>query len=101
MRLLFGFADDFRGSSPPGKIALLQQEPPSTGDARFDAALAGTAEFFAREGQFPAPNWVEHPPSLRRAVVVCGKQAGIRGICAGPHSGRVRAPRGVHRAGGV
>jgi transcriptional regulator with XRE-family HTH domain len=61
VRLLFGFADDFRGSSPPGKIALLQQEPPSTGDARFDAALAGTAEFFAREGQIPAPNWVEDP----------------------------------------
>lgn len=61
LRLLFGFADDFRGSSRPGKISLLHEEPPTTGDARFDAALAGTAEFFAREGNIPAPLWVDEP----------------------------------------
>ncbi|MGA7704353.1 MAG: helix-turn-helix transcriptional regulator [Solirubrobacteraceae bacterium] len=59
LRLLFGFADDFRGSSRPGKISLIRQEPPGTGDPRFDAALAGTAEFFAREGDIAAPRWVE------------------------------------------
>ena len=58
LRLLFGFADDFRGSSRPGKIALLSEEPPPTGDVRFDAALAGTAEFFAREGAISTPGWV-------------------------------------------
>jgi transcriptional regulator with XRE-family HTH domain len=58
LRLLFGFADDFRGSSRPGQIALLAQEPPSTGDARFDAALAGVAEFFAAEAGIAAPAWV-------------------------------------------
>jgi len=61
LRLLFGFADDFRGSSRPGKIALLQAEPPTTEDARFDAALAGAAEFFAREGNIPPPRWVDEP----------------------------------------
>jgi transcriptional regulator with XRE-family HTH domain len=61
LRLLFGFADDFRGSSRPGRIALLREEPPPTGDARFDAALAGTAEFFAREGAIAAPSWVDEP----------------------------------------
>ena len=61
LRLVFGFADDFRGSSRPGKIALLREEPPPTGDPRFDAALAGTAEFFAREAQIAAPSWVEGP----------------------------------------
>lgn len=61
LRLLFGFADDFRGSSRPGRIALLRKEPPSTGDARFDAALAGIAEFFAREGGVPTPGWVDEP----------------------------------------
>jgi transcriptional regulator with XRE-family HTH domain len=61
LRLLFGFADDFRGSSRPGRISLLHEDPPPTGDARFDAALAGTAEFFAREGLIPAPSWVEGP----------------------------------------
>jgi transcriptional regulator with XRE-family HTH domain len=61
LRLLFGFADDFRGSSRPGRVALLREEPPPTGDARFDAALAGVAEFFADEGAIPAPPWVDDP----------------------------------------
>lgn len=58
LRLLFGFADDFRRSSRPGKIALVRDEPPRTGDVRFDAALAGLAELFAAEGAIPAPVWV-------------------------------------------
>jgi transcriptional regulator with XRE-family HTH domain len=61
LRLLFGFADDFRGSFRPGRIALLRDEPPSTGDVRFDAALAGAAELFASEGAISAPAWVNEP----------------------------------------
>jgi transcriptional regulator with XRE-family HTH domain len=61
VRLLFGFADDFRGSSRPGRVALIRDEPPSTGDLRFDAALAGVAELFAAEGAIPAPAWVNDP----------------------------------------
>jgi len=61
VRLLFGFADDFRGSSRPGRIALIADEPPPTGDARFDAALAGIAEFFAAEAGIDAPDWVNAP----------------------------------------
>jgi transcriptional regulator with XRE-family HTH domain len=59
IRLLFGFADDFRGSPRPGRIALIAEEPPPTGDRRFDAALAGAAEFFAAEGGVQVPGWVE------------------------------------------
>jgi transcriptional regulator with XRE-family HTH domain len=61
VRLLFGFADDFRGSSRPGKIALIRDEPPPTGDPRFDAALAGIAELFAGEEGIPASPWVDGP----------------------------------------
>lgn len=61
LRLLFGFADDFRGSSRAGRIALLRDSPPTTGDARFDAALAGVAELLAREAQITTPGWVEEP----------------------------------------
>lgn len=61
LRLLFGFADDFRGSSRPGRIALLHEEPAPTGDKRFDAALAGVAELFAAEGGLEAPDWVNGP----------------------------------------
>jgi transcriptional regulator with XRE-family HTH domain len=60
-RSLFGFADDFRGSSRPGKIALVRDEPPLTGDPRFDAALAGIAELFAGEEGITAPSWVDGP----------------------------------------
>jgi transcriptional regulator with XRE-family HTH domain len=58
VRLLFGFADDFRGSSRAGRIALLRDEPATTRDGRFDAALAGVAELFAAEGGIAAPGWV-------------------------------------------
>lgn len=61
LRLVFGFADDFRGSSRPGRIALLREDPPPTGDPRFDAVLAGAAEFFAREAEIAAPSWVDGP----------------------------------------
>lgn len=61
LRTIFGFADDFRGSPRAGQAALLSEEPPPTGDRRFDAALAGTAEFFAREAAISAPRWVDGP----------------------------------------
>ena len=61
VRLLFGFADDFRGSTRPGRIALIRDEPPPTGDSRFDAALAGIAELFAAEGEIPTPAWADGP----------------------------------------
>jgi transcriptional regulator with XRE-family HTH domain len=61
LRLLFGFADDCRGSSRAGRVALLRDEPPPTADARFDAALAGVAEFFADESAIAAPKWVDDP----------------------------------------
>lgn len=59
LRLLFGFADDFRASSLPGRVSLIAIEPASTGDRRFDAALAGAAEFFAAESEIAAPRWVD------------------------------------------
>jgi transcriptional regulator with XRE-family HTH domain len=61
LRLLFGFADDFRGSSRPGAIELIADEPATTGELRFDAMLAGVAEFFAAERGIPTPGWVNQP----------------------------------------
>jgi hypothetical protein len=61
VRLLFGFADDFRGSGDDAKAALIRDEPPPTGDLRFDAALAGEAEFFATEAGLPVPEWTTRP----------------------------------------
>ncbi len=61
LRSVFGFADDFRGSSRAGQVALITPEPPLTGDPRVDAVLAGEAEFFAREAGILTPRWVEGP----------------------------------------
>jgi hypothetical protein len=58
-RLIFGFADSFRDAGD--KSALIAGEPQPTGDPRFDAVLAGTAEYFAREAEIPAPEWTEAP----------------------------------------
>lgn len=60
-RLLYGFADDFRGSDPDGKRWLIAAEPALTGRGGLDAALAGMAEFFAAEAGQPAPAWVNGP----------------------------------------
>ncbi len=61
VRMLFGFADDFRGSSRAGRLSLITERPPLTGTARFDAAMAGVAEFFAAESGLMAPAWVDDP----------------------------------------
>lgn len=61
LRLLFGFADDFRGSSRAGRLHLIGDEPTPTGDPRFDALLAGAAEHFSREADLAAPGWVHTP----------------------------------------
>jgi len=61
LRLIFGFADDFRGSGDAGKALLIAGEPPATGNPGFDAALAGAAEFFADEAGLPVPQWVNGP----------------------------------------
>jgi hypothetical protein len=58
VRLLFGFADEFRGSDQAGKAALIADEPAPTGDRKFDAALAGEAEYFADEADLAPPVWV-------------------------------------------
>ncbi len=59
LRLLFGFADDYRATPRPGRIALIRDEPGPTGDSRFDAALAGIAELFAARAGIPLPGWVD------------------------------------------
>ncbi|MGA3185429.1 MAG: helix-turn-helix transcriptional regulator [Candidatus Dormibacteria bacterium] len=61
LRQLVGFTDGFRASSRPGRLALTGAEPPSTGDRRFDAALAGLAEFCAADAGLPVPSWVNAP----------------------------------------
>ena len=59
LRLIYGFVDDFRGSPRAGKLELIAERPGTTGDRRFDALLAATAEFLSAEGHIPAPEWAD------------------------------------------
>lgn len=61
VRLIFGFCDDFRGSDREGQAYLLRDEPPLAEHQGYNAALAGTAEFFADEAGLDPPAWAEGP----------------------------------------
>jgi hypothetical protein len=60
-RRLLDFVDDFRGSSRPGRLALVETAPMSCGDVRFDAAMAAIAEFLCDEAAIPWPAWTDGP----------------------------------------
>lgn len=65
-RALYQVLDDLDRSSTDrsAQSALLDPEPVSTGDERFDALLAGWAEFKAQEYGLPVPRWTERVPAL-------------------------------------
>lgn len=60
-RRLLDFVDDFRESSVPGRRWLVEDPPPSTGDGRFDAALAALVEFLCTEASTSFPSWTDEP----------------------------------------
>jgi transcriptional regulator with XRE-family HTH domain len=77
LRLVFGFTDDFRGSSVAGRRSLIAQAPGRTGERRFDALLAGTAEFFTAESQLPVPRWVDDPDRFCEPFWVVARSPGL------------------------
>jgi hypothetical protein len=61
LRLAFRCVELFDRAPLGERMHVVAQEPPSTGDARYDALLAAIAEYLcAREGVL-APTWVESP----------------------------------------
>lgn len=58
-RLLAEFLEDYRWEAPGARFALLEAEPPATGDERWDVFLAGLAEHLAAKDGRGAPPWVE------------------------------------------
>ena len=58
-RLVAEFLEDYRWEARDSRLALLADEPPSTGDEHWDVFLAAVAEHLAsRDGQ-AAPAWTE------------------------------------------
>jgi hypothetical protein len=65
-KALAEFLDEFYSASD-GDVAykMLAQEPPDTGDLKFDALLAAVAEYLAIQYvQSKPPNWVSHPKKV-------------------------------------
>lgn len=64
-RLIAEFLEEYRWEPPPDRVALLLQEPPGTGDERWDVFLAALAEHLAARDGRAGPSWSESR-SLRR-----------------------------------
>jgi hypothetical protein len=64
-RLIAEFLEEYGLEPAPGRLALLAEEPPSTGDERWDVFLAALAEHLAARDGRAAPSWTESR-SLRR-----------------------------------
>lgn len=60
-RSLLVLSDGLSTATDPIKVALTVAPPPSTGDLRFDAAIAGIVEHHLSEDRLPVPAWVHDP----------------------------------------
>jgi len=62
LRTVIGWADELLHLEPTSVVAdLVAAEPPSCGDRRWDAMVAGLVEHLAFVRGFPAPAWVRDP----------------------------------------
>jgi hypothetical protein len=64
-RLVAEFLEEYRWEPPDGRVGLLADEPPGTGDERWDVFLAALAEHLAARDGRAAPFWGEFR-TLRR-----------------------------------
>lgn len=59
--LLLEFLEEYEHEPATSQRSLVEAEPAKTGDARWDALLAGIAEWLAARGRFSVPTWVGSP----------------------------------------
>jgi hypothetical protein len=55
---LRNFLDAFYYAPQENRCSMIEQEPPCTDSAYFNAYMAGVAEYLAREYGLPIPEWV-------------------------------------------
>jgi hypothetical protein len=58
-RLIAEFLEEYRNEPEEARMALLSEEPPGTGDERWDVLLAALAEHLAARAEHRAPPWAE------------------------------------------
>jgi hypothetical protein len=61
LRLAFRCVELFDGAPLGEQMHVVDREPPSTGNARYDALLAAIAEYLCAREEVLAPTWVESP----------------------------------------
>jgi hypothetical protein len=64
-RLIAEFLEDYRHEPARARLRLLTEEPPPTGDERWDVFLAALAEHLAAKDDRGAPEWADRR-TLRR-----------------------------------
>ncbi len=58
-RLIAEFLEEYRWEAPPDRLRLLEEEPSTTGDDRWDVFLAALAEHLALRDDRRAAGWAE------------------------------------------
>ena len=58
-KLVWEFMEEYRWEADDAQPSLLEEEPPSTGDERWDALLAALAEHLAAKHDLAPPDWAE------------------------------------------
>jgi hypothetical protein len=61
IRIAFGLVQDFDKATPAERRLMVENRPPPTGDARYDALLAALVEHLCTGAGMPAPRWVDDP----------------------------------------
>jgi hypothetical protein len=59
-KLVWEFLEEYRWEPASAHPSLLQEEPVSIGDERWDVLLAALAEHLAAQHDLAAPGWTEH-----------------------------------------
>ncbi len=58
-KLVWEFLEEYRWEPDDVQLLLLWDEPPATGDERWDVLLAALAEYLAAQHDRAAPEWTE------------------------------------------
>ena len=78
--LLLEFLEEYEHEQALTRAALLQPEPPGTGDERWDALLAGVVEWLANRDGLAAPEWARTPSDLDLLGGGAGNRTQVQGF---------------------
>jgi transcriptional regulator with XRE-family HTH domain len=60
LRAFLRYSDDLAATTGVDRVVLAAAEPPPTGSAIWDAALAAVTEYWLERERLPKPTWVDH-----------------------------------------